>query len=78
MDDPLTVLGTFSNLSSCSLHDVQIIDHSLVSAFDAPELELVLSGTMEVDLADWRRNTVYRSGSLAAFILFGQSLDALH
>jgi uncharacterized protein YecT (DUF1311 family) len=28
--------------------------------FDARELELVLCGTFEIDLADWRTNTEYK------------------
>ena len=28
--------------------------------FDARELELVIAGTAEIDVADWRRNTEYR------------------
>lgn len=33
-----------------------------MSVFDARELELVIAGTAEIDLADWRKNTEYRSG----------------
>lgn len=35
----------------------------LVSVFDARELELVIAGTAEIDLADWRINTEYRGGT---------------
>lgn len=35
----------------------------LVSVFDARELELVIAGTAEIDLADWRNNTEYRGGT---------------
>ena len=35
-----------------------------MSIFDARELELVIAGTVEIDVADWRRNTEYRSGKL--------------
>lgn len=35
----------------------------LVSVFDARELELVIAGTAEIDLADWRNNTEYRGGA---------------
>lgn len=41
---------------------VKVLDHKLVSRFDARELELVIAGTLEIDVADWRRNTEYRSG----------------
>lgn len=33
-----------------------------MSIFDARELELVIAGTVEIDIADWRANTDYRSG----------------
>jgi len=33
-----------------------------VSKFDARELELVIAGTVEIDVVDWRKNTEYRSG----------------
>lgn len=41
---------------------VQVLDGRLVSIFDARELELVIAGTVEIDIADWRMNTDYRSG----------------
>lgn len=41
---------------------VQVVDVRLVSVFDARELELVIAGTAEIDLADWRNNTEYRGG----------------
>lgn len=40
----------------------QVVDVRLVSVFDARELELVIAGTAEIDLADWRNNTEYRGG----------------
>lgn len=40
----------------------EVVDPKLVQVFDARELELVLCGTIEIDLADWKRNTDYRSG----------------
>ena len=40
----------------------EVIDSSLVKMFDAHELELVLAGTAEIDISDWRNNTEYRSG----------------
>lgn len=33
-----------------------------MSVFDARELELVIAGTAEIDLNDWRNNTEYRGG----------------
>ncbi|KAG7258204.1 hypothetical protein CRUP_001853 [Coryphaenoides rupestris] len=39
-----------------------VVDARLVSVFDARELELVIAGTAEIDLADWRSNTEYRGG----------------
>lgn len=29
--------------------------------FDSEQLELVLSGTIEIDIEDWRKNTEYKS-----------------
>ncbi|VDM54822.1 unnamed protein product [Angiostrongylus costaricensis] len=40
----------------------QIIDRDFLRVFTADELELVLSGSREIDLEDWRRNTEYRGG----------------
>ncbi|KAM8765421.1 E3 ubiquitin-protein ligase HECW1 [Rhynchonycteris naso] len=40
----------------------EVIDSRLVSIFDARELELVIAGTAEIDLNDWRNNTEYRGG----------------
>lgn len=42
----------------------QVVDARLVSVFDARELELVIAGTAEIDLGDWRNNTEYRGGNL--------------
>ncbi|XP_053948737.1 E3 ubiquitin-protein ligase HECW2 [Anastrepha ludens] len=40
----------------------EVVDARLVSVFDARELELVIAGTAEIDINDWRLNTEYRSG----------------
>lgn len=40
----------------------EVVDPRLVSVFDARELELVIAGTAEIDINDWRMNTEYRSG----------------
>ncbi|XP_066998095.2 E3 ubiquitin-protein ligase HECW2 [Anabrus simplex] len=40
----------------------EVVDPRLVSVFDARELELVIAGTAEIDICDWRKNTEYRSG----------------
>ncbi|GFV83787.1 e3 ubiquitin-protein ligase HECW1 [Trichonephila clavipes] len=40
----------------------EVVDPRLVSVFDARELELVIAGTAEIDISDWRKNTEYRSG----------------
>lgn len=45
-----------------SLLVLKVIDPNLVSIFDARELELVISGTADIDIKDWRRHTEYRSG----------------
>ena len=49
---------------------IQVLDSRLVSIFDARELELVIAGTVEIDIADWRANTDYRSGKKHIFSLF--------
>ena len=41
---------------------LKVLDSRMVSLFDARELELVIAGTVEIDVKDWRRNTEYRSG----------------
>lgn len=38
----------------------EVVDPRLLVAFDARELELVIAGTAEIDITDWRRNTEYR------------------
>ncbi|XP_050314008.1 E3 ubiquitin-protein ligase HECW2-like [Anthonomus grandis grandis] len=40
----------------------EVVDPRLVGVFDARELELVIAGTAEIDLLDWRNNTEYRGG----------------
>lgn len=40
----------------------EVVDPRLVAVFDARELELVMAGTAEIDLNDWRCNTEYRGG----------------
>uniref|UniRef100_H2ZAH4 HECT-type E3 ubiquitin transferase n=1 Tax=Ciona savignyi TaxID=51511 RepID=H2ZAH4_CIOSA len=40
----------------------EVIDLRLVSVFDANELELVICGTADIDLNDWRQHTEYRGG----------------
>lgn len=41
---------------------LQVIEPKMVSIFDAKDLELVIAGTAEIDIVDWRNNTEYRSG----------------
>jgi len=52
-------------------HVCQVLDTRLVSKFDARELELVIAGTVEIDVVDWRKNTEYRSGNQLQFIVQG-------
>ena len=47
----------------CMCVCVQVVDVRLVSVFDARELELVIAGTAEIDLSDWRSHTEYRGGT---------------
>lgn len=52
-----TYLSCTLCLSECNL---QVIEPRLMSDFDARELELVIAGTAEIDVKDWRKNTDYR------------------
>lgn len=45
----------------------EVVDPRLVSVFDARELELVIAGTAEIDLNDWRTHTEYRSGECSLY-----------
>ena len=40
----------------------QIIDREYLRVFDDKQLELVLSGTVEINMEDWRENTEYKGG----------------
>lgn len=55
-------LCRFHELISLHACVCKVVDVRLVSVFDARELELVIAGTAEIDLADWRNNTEYRGG----------------
>jgi len=39
----------------------EIIPQQLLSIFDERELELLIGGIADIDVDDWRRNTVYRN-----------------
>ena len=39
----------------------EIIPQHLLSIFDERELELLIGGISDIDVEDWRRNTVYRN-----------------
>jgi len=45
----------------------EVIDIRLLNAFDARELELVICGTADIDLADWRQHTEYRGGKIETY-----------
>lgn len=56
----------------------EVVDPRLVGAFDARELELVIAGAPDLDVADWRNNTEYRGGYHDAhpvIIWFWQAID---
>lgn len=40
----------------------EALDLKMISMFDDRELELVIAGTADIDVKDWRKNTEYRSG----------------
>ena len=48
----------------------EVVDPRFLTIFDARELELVIAGTMEIDMADWRRNTEYRLMMIMRVIFF--------
>lgn len=49
-------------IMTCRNFFPKVLDANLVNLFDARELELVISGTADIDIEDWRKNTEYRSG----------------
>lgn len=51
---------------------LQVLEPKLVSIFDAKDLELVIAGTAEIDVIDWRNNTEYRSGKELALRLLSE------
>lgn len=34
----------------------------MIKIFDARELELLVGGLSKIDIADWKKNTLYRDG----------------
>lgn len=67
MHTPYRETVGFQPSSEVSLCPLQVVDSRLVSVFDARELELVIAGTVEIDLSDWRSNTEYRGGTAQVF-----------
>lgn len=66
-DGPYIIIGGNKNSKGYILNIYilsQVVDARLVSVFDARELELVIAGTAEIDLSDWRNNTEYRGGDI--------------
>lgn len=55
-----------------------MVDSRLVSVFDARELELVIAGTAEIDLVDWRNNAEYRGGERAGLVDGSALTDTVH
>lgn len=49
-----------------------------MSVFDARELELVIAGTAEIDLNDWRNNTEYRGGERTCVHLHTHTNAEMH
>lgn len=46
-----------------------VVGRSVLRLLDAADLELVLSGSMDIDLEDWRRNTEYKGFSDAHLVV---------
>uniref|UniRef100_A0A1I8AKU0 E3 ubiquitin-protein ligase n=2 Tax=Steinernema glaseri TaxID=37863 RepID=A0A1I8AKU0_9BILA len=40
----------------------QVVDKEYLQVFDAEQLELVLAGTVEIDIEDWQTHTEYKGG----------------
>jgi hypothetical protein len=56
----------------------EVVDPKHVQIFDARELELVLCGTIEIDVGDWKKHTDYRSGYHSThpiIVWFWQAVD---
>ena len=56
----------------------EVVDSRLLAVFDARELELVIAGTAEIDVADWRRNTEYRyrqESNIATQVILFMEID---
>ena len=48
----------------------EMIPREYLSSFDAQELEWVIAGTPEINLDDWKNNTIYWGGvALLNFII---------
>ncbi len=54
------VSGIAPQLTALREGFTDVVPTSFMDMFDAPELELLLSGLGAVDVADWRTNTTYR------------------
>uniref|UniRef100_A0A915N537 HECT-type E3 ubiquitin transferase n=1 Tax=Meloidogyne javanica TaxID=6303 RepID=A0A915N537_MELJA len=40
----------------------EVLDQSLLTVFDAEQLEFAISGNIFIDIEDWEKNTVYKGG----------------
>jgi E3 ubiquitin-protein ligase NEDD4 len=47
----------------------ELVPRELLSVFDANDLEFLISGVAEIDVADWKANTIYRNCSAADAIV---------
>ena len=39
-----------------------IVQHNLIRIFDENELELLMCGLGDIDVNDWKKHTLYKSG----------------
>jgi hypothetical protein len=39
-----------------------VVQHNLIRIFDENELELLMCGLGDIDVNDWKKNTLYKSG----------------
>ncbi|XP_058063132.1 E3 ubiquitin-protein ligase HECW2 [Anopheles bellator] len=54
--------GVFAQTEALLRGFYDVVDQRLLSMFDASDLELAISGTVEINARDWRSNTEYRGG----------------
>lgn len=52
--------GTEEQFEALQTGFLEVVDKELLKMFDAHELQMLISGIPDLDVDDWRKNTVYR------------------